>query len=111
MELKRVAKKSIWKHAENDVNTLARISLTRRQSRNLSNRAHREYISGEERKRERREKKLRLSIVSFPKDEPLALKPPFPFPSLFYECAQNCNAIKRFRLAWSEPLFEGVEIR
>lgn len=46
-------KKSIWKHAENDVNTLARISLTRRQSRNLSNpRTSRIYISrGEEEER------------------------------------------------------------
>lgn len=92
-------KKSIWKHAENDVNTLARISLTRRQSRNLSNpRTSRIYISrGEEEERERRAKKLRLSIVSFPKDEPKTTAP-FPFPSLFYECPQNCNAIKRFRL-------------
>lgn len=66
-------KKSIWKHAENDVNTLARISLTRRQSRNLSNpRTSRIYISREEEEEERKTKKLRLSIVSFPKDEPLA---------------------------------------
>lgn len=49
-----MAKKGIWKHAENDVNTLARISLTRLQSRNLSNpRTSRIYISrGEEEERE-----------------------------------------------------------
>ena len=53
----RGKKKSIWKPAENDVNTLARISLKRRrQSRNLSNpRTSRIYISrGEEGEEERK---------------------------------------------------------